>query len=99
MARLKKYIFLYIGSTSITELKTRDYVSLLKRFEAVGHLETAKRVGQICDQVTRYARIIGLLGYDTVGGIAGAARKTRAVHHPAIIDPGEFGRLMAAIAE
>ena len=65
--RLHKYILPFIENAPIANLKTVDYVRLISQIENRNLIETAKRVGQLCGQITRYARAIGVLEYDTAG--------------------------------
>lgn len=95
--RLNKYILPFIGNEPIESLKTRDYAHLISQIEEKNLVETAKRIGQLCGQVTRYARTIGLLEYDTAGGISAMVKKVKETHYAAIVDPLEFGRLLLAI--
>lgn len=95
--RLNKYILPFIDNAPIANLKTVDYVRLISQIENRNLIETAKRVGQLCGQITRYARAIGVLEYDTAGGISATVKKIKETHYAAITDPVEFGRLLLAI--
>lgn len=79
--RLNKYILPYLENAPIAGLRTVDYARLIAQIENKNLIETAKRVGQLCGQITRYARAIGVLEYDTAAGIAQTVKKVRETHH------------------
>lgn len=95
--RLDKYVLPFIANANIAELKTVDYARLIAQIENRNLIETAKRVGQLCGQITRYARAIGILEYDTAGGISQTIKRVKETHFAAITDPLEFGRLLLAL--
>lgn len=95
--RLDKYILPFIANAPISSLKTVDYARFISQIENRNLIETAKRVGQLCGQVTRYARTIGLLEYDTAGGISTMVKKVKETHYASIVAPLEFGRLLLTI--
>jgi len=55
MSRLKRDIFPWIGKSPIAEIKAHELLSLLRRVESRGALESVHRIRTICGQVFRYA--------------------------------------------
>lgn len=53
--RLERDIFPWIGKRPINEINAPDLLSVLRRIEERGTLETAHRASQNCGQVFRYA--------------------------------------------
>lgn len=49
-ARLKAYIFPHIGNQPVVQLTAAEVLSVLRKIEAKGTIETAHRVKQICGQ-------------------------------------------------
>lgn len=95
--RLVKYVFPKIGNNPIATLERPDFVSVLQPLEDQGILETARRVGQIIGQITRFAMDSGLIKYDFGTGLGALVKTGRENHFAAIIDPSEFGQLLVDI--
>lgn len=72
LRRLETLIFPYIGERSILELGAPDFLAAIQKTEARGCVETAHRLAQICGQVTRYARISGIVPADAASGLSEA---------------------------
>lgn len=83
----------------IQDITTRDIVSVLKREEEAGNLETARRMRTVVGEVFRYAMQHGLITSDPVQATRGAIAQPRARNHSAIIDPQELARLLRLIDE
>ena len=97
LRRLETLIFPHIGDRSILELGAPDFLAAIRMTEEKGHIETAHRLAQICGQVTRYARIAGIVPADAASGLSEALAPRIAKHHAAITDPQEIGALLRAI--
>ena len=59
MGRLEKDVFPWLGGRAIAEIKAPEVLTVLRRVEARGALDTAHRVHQNCGQVFRYAVATG----------------------------------------
>ena len=94
---LENNIYPWIGGRPITEIKVPELLSVLRRMEDRGALETAKRALQCSGQIFRYAIAIGKADRDITPDLRGALTKSKTKHHPAITDPGQVGELMRAI--
>jgi integrase len=92
--RLEVDIFPWIGARPIGEITAPELLTVLRRIEARGALETAHRAHQNCGQVFRYAVAIGRAVRDPSGDLRGALPPTRVKHYPAITEPTEIGALL-----
>jgi len=94
---LEKDLSPYIGSLPISEITPPELLSALRRIEARGALETAKKAKQTAGQVFRFAVASGLAERDPSADLKGALQQTKVTHYAAITEPKEVGRLMVAI--
>lgn len=97
LRRLERDVFPWIGSKPIAEVSAPDLLTVARRIEARGRLETAHRALQNCGQVFRYAVATGRAERDPTGDLRGALPPTREKHMAAITDPVEVGALLRAI--
>ncbi len=96
-ARLDNYILPWIKDRPIRELKAPEILSVLRRLEARGTIETSHRALLIIRQVVRFAMASGLADADPTVGIQGALIPSKATHLAAITEPVAFGGLLRAI--
>lgn len=97
MSRLERDLFPWIGSKPIVEIKAPELLTVLRRVESRGALETAHRIRTIAGQVFRYAVATGRAERDPSGDLKGALPQPGEKHHAAITDPKEVGPLLRAI--
>lgn len=97
LSRLENQLFPYIGGRPITGLDAADYMAALRRAEERGAIETAHRLAQLCGQVTRFARIGGIVKHDAAAGLVEALAHVQTTHYAAITSPLELGYLLRAI--
>jgi integrase len=95
--RLERDIFPWIGKRPVNEIKAPELLSVLRRIESRGAVETAHRASQNCGQVFRYAIATGRAERDPSGDLKGAIPPTKTKHHASITDPLEIGKLLRAI--
>ena len=95
--RLERDIFPWLGKKPIKEILAPDLLSVLRRIEERGAVETAHRASQNCGQVFRYAVATGRAERDPTGDLKGAIPPTKQTHHASITDPREIGALLRAI--
>ncbi len=95
--RLERDIFPWIGKKPVREITAPDLLSVLRKIEARGAVETAHRASQNCGQVFRYAVATGRAERDPSGDLRGAIPPTKQTHHATITDPKEIGALLRAI--
>lgn len=95
--RLERDVFPWIGARPIAEITAPDLLSVLRRVEQRGVLETAHRALQNCGQVFRYAVATGRAHQDPSGALKGALTPWKPKHYPAIVDLPNLGELLRAI--
>lgn len=86
-----------IGSRPISEITAPDLLSVLRRIESRGALDTAHRAHQNCGQVFRYAIATGRATRDPSPDLCGALPPAKEKHYPAITDQKAVGDLLRAI--
>lgn len=99
MHRLEVDVFPLIGKHPIAEIKAPTILDVLRQIEKRGALDMAKRQGQVCGQIFRYAIASGKADTDPVPSLRGALKPTTNGHHAAITadDLPEFLRAFAKI--
>ncbi len=95
--RFERDVFPWIGSRPIGEINAPELLTVLRRIEIRGALETAHRAHQNCGQVFRYAVATGRAERDPSHDLRGALPPTKERHHPSITDPKAIGALLRAI--
>jgi integrase len=86
-----------IGRFPVTEIQPADVLAVLKRVEAKGNLETARRMLQFAGAVLRYAVASARLASDPTRDLRGALIAPRVKHHGALLKPIDVGGLLRAI--
>lgn len=97
LRRLELYVFPWLGSRPIDEITAPELLSILRRVEEKGHLETAHRVLQVCGQVLRYAVQTGRAERSCATDLVGAIPPPTKKHMASITDPEQVGLLLQAI--
>ncbi|MBX9900357.1 MAG: integrase arm-type DNA-binding domain-containing protein [Burkholderiaceae bacterium] len=82
--RLEKDVFPLIGKYPIAEIKAPVMLDVLRQIEKRGAVDMAKRQGQVCGQIFRYAIATGRAETDPVPHLRGALKATAKGHHAAI---------------
>jgi len=95
--RLERNAFPFIGKRPIAEIKPPELLTILRRVESRGALETAHRVKTICGQVYRYAVSTGRAERDIAADLKGALPPYKERHLSAITEPDKVGGLLRAI--
>ncbi len=86
-----------IGKRPIAEIEPPELLSTLKKVEAAGKRETARRLRSFASRVFRYGVATGRCMYDPAGVLRGALIAPIVKHHAAIVDPDRLGELLRAI--
>lgn len=98
IARLEAYIYPHIGARPVSEITPPELLSVLRRIEAKGTIETARRVKQICGQIFRYGVGVGRCERDPSADLRGQlAKKPKVKHMAAITDRKEVAALLRAL--
>jgi integrase len=95
--RLQNDVFPWIGGRPIAEITAPEVLSVMKRIEGRGTLDTAHRVHQDCGQVFRYAVSTGRADRDPTGDLRGALPTAAGGHFASITDPDSVGELLRAV--
>lgn len=97
--RLELYVFPWLGKRLIKFITAPDLLSVLRRIEAKGILETAHRTHQNCGQVFRYAVATGRAERDPSADLRGAIPPANGKHMATITDPKEIAGLLRSIVD
>ena len=81
----------------IAEITPTDLLAVLRRIEAKGNYETAKRVLQLAGRIFRYAVATARLASDPSRDLKGALIAPKPKHYGAIVDAKRAGELLRAI--
>ena len=97
MERLVKNIFPYIGKRDIRSIDAPQVLEQIRRIEARGSIEVARRVRNICSQVFVYGIATGRADRDPAADIRGALATRKTKPRAAITELKEIGELLRAI--
>jgi integrase len=86
-----------IAASPIADLKPVEVLAALKRIEAKGKHETARRCRSFAGRVFRYAVATGRAEADPTAVLRGAIITPKTKHHSAILDPHAVGGLLRSI--
>jgi len=96
-SRLDNNILPWIGDRPVSELTPQDILTICRRVESRGAIETAHRVKTICSQVFRYCVAAGLIVSDPCRDLKDALTPVNPTHMATILEPAKIGELMRAI--
>ena len=94
---LQKDIIPYIGRKPISDIKTPDVLSVLKRIEDRGRVSLARKTKDVISMVFRHAVQTGRAEYNACDNLRGALMPVRAKHYAAFTDPAKISELLRAI--
>jgi integrase len=86
-----------LGARPIAEIEAYELLAVLKKVEAAGHHETARRLLAFSGRVYRYAVATTRARSNPAADLRGALVAPKTKHHAAILDPAELGGLLRAI--
>ncbi|GAU83483.1 integrase arm-type DNA-binding domain-containing protein [Bosea sp. BIWAKO-01] len=86
-----------LGKRPVAEISAAEVLSVLRKSEKRGHLETAKRLRSVIGQVFRYAIAAGKVANDPTLALRGALAMPKPTSRAAITDPKRLGALLRAI--
>jgi len=95
--RLAQDVFPWIGSKPVGAIRPTDILTLLKRVEERGAIETTHRVHQNCGQVFRYAVATGRAESDPSRDLRGALTPWKPEHYPTLTGARDVSRLLRDI--
>jgi integrase len=86
-----------IAKMPVADIKPIEVLGALKKLDARGKHETARRCRSFASRVFRYAVATGRGEVDPTSVLRGALIVPRAKHHPAIVEPEAVGELLRTI--
>ena len=86
-----------IGSFPIAEIEPSDILAAVRKIEAKGTLESARRTLQLAGMVFRYSVATARLASDPTRDLRGALATPTVTHYAAIVEPAKVGELLRAI--
>ncbi|MFO1098229.1 MAG: integrase arm-type DNA-binding domain-containing protein [Xanthobacteraceae bacterium] len=86
-----------LGERPISAIEPPDLLAALRRIEARGHHETARRARSLASRIFRYGVASGYCPRDPASDLRGALTVPVVTNRAAITDPTEVGALMRAI--
>jgi len=95
--RLEAEAFPWLGTRKITAIKPVELLTVLRRIEKRGALETAHRVMQYAGKVFRYAVATSRAERDITVDLRGALPPTKERHHATQTNPKSVAELLRAI--
>lgn len=96
-AWMENDVFPWIGSRQATELEAPDFLSIARRMEKRGAIESGHRVIQNCGQIMRYAIASGVARRNPVADLRGALQPKPKRHYAAITDSKDLAPLLRGI--
>lgn len=97
LALLQRDIFPWLGSKPIDGIKPPELLTVLRRIEDRGALDTAHRALQTCGQIFRYAIATGRADRDISPDLKGAMPPATSGNFAAVTEPQEAAKLLLAI--
>jgi integrase len=95
--RFEVELFPWLGALPIKDIKAAELLAVIRRIEARGAKDTARRMMQSTGQVFRYAVACGLAERDISADLRGALQPRNVKHHASVTDPKEVARLLRFI--
>ncbi len=95
--RLETNVFPEIGRLPIDTIEPPCLLEMLRKVEARGALEMAKRIKEHCGQIFRYAIVTGRARRDPCADLRGALKPSRRVQHHRAIPTAELPDLLRSI--
>ncbi|HKU01151.1 MAG TPA: integrase arm-type DNA-binding domain-containing protein [Paraburkholderia sp.] len=97
MHRLERDMFPFLGKRPIEDVTPLELLTVLRRIEQRGAIDTTRRALQKCGQIFRYAVVTGRAARDPTTDLREALKPVSKQHYASIKDPKEVGALMRAI--
>lgn len=86
-----------LGALPVRDITPAQLLATLRKVEAKGHLETARRMRSLAGRIFRYAVATSRATADPSGLLRGALTAPTVKHHNAITQPDRVGALLRAI--
>lgn len=95
--RIDNYLLPQLGNMTLSHIKPRDILPILKQIERKGHLELARRVQNILSQIFKYGVQNLYCESNPAQPLQGCTKKPQIKNMPAIIEEATFARLLTTI--
>ena len=95
--RLEKYVLPLLGSKAIADIRAPEVLNSVRRIEAQGLNETARRTLTIISAIFSYAVITELVEVNPTRELRGVLQRAKPQGFATIIDPEKIGPLLLAI--
>ena len=86
-----------VGHRPIAAITAPELLEALRKIEARGHYETARRARSMSGRIFRYAIATGRAERNPAADLEGALITPKVTHHAALIEPTAIGGLLRAI--
>jgi integrase len=97
LRRLDRDIFPWIGKRPIADITPPELLTVIRRIESRGALETSHRALSTCGQVFRYAVATGRAQRDVAADLRGALPPPEVKHLAATTDPKRLSELLRVV--
>ncbi len=97
ISRLNRDVFPWLGGKPVAEITAPEVLSVLRRIEGRGAVESAHRAKGNISQILRYAIATGRAERDPCPDLKGALPPSVPRHFAAILDPKEVGAFLRTI--
>jgi integrase len=97
MRHMELDVFPWIGTRPIKEIKAPELLTVLRRVESRGVLDSAHRIREICSMFFRYAVSTGRAERNPAQDLIGTLTPVKGKHLAAITEPKKVGALLRAI--
>jgi integrase len=97
LRRLESNVFPWLGRRQISDIKAQELLTVLRRIQDRGAIESAHRILQYCGQVFRYSIVTGRAERDVSSDLKGALPRARDKHLATIVEPRKIGELLRLI--
>lgn len=94
LGRMERDVFPWLGSRAVGEILAPELLTVLRRVEERGALETAHRILSNCGQVFRYAVATGRAQRDPSGDLRGALSPVKQEHLASTTDPKQVAEIL-----
>lgn len=91
------FVAKHLGTRPIREITAPELLAVLRKIEARGRTETARRTASACGRLFRYAVATGRAERDITQDLKGALATTTIKNFAAVTEPAKVGQLMRAI--
>ncbi len=91
------FAFSDIGDRPISKITAQELLNVLRKIEARGNYETARRLRSTCGMVFRYAIATGRAERDPSVDLRGALTTPKVKHRATITEPKAIGALYCAL--